>query len=38
MGRADPRAGWALFFLVTLITLFAADVFHVRAIKEIRGL
>ena len=32
------RAEWALFILATPIYFFAADVFHVRAIKEIRAL
>jgi len=32
---ADTRAEWALFFLATPVMFFAADVFHVRAIKEI---
>jgi P-type Cu+ transporter len=35
---ADTRAEWALFFLATPVMFFAADVFHVRAIKEIRAL
>ena len=35
---ADTRAEWALFFLATPIMCLAADVFHVRAIKEIRAL
>jgi Cu+-exporting ATPase len=34
----DTRAEWALFFLATPVMFFAADVFHVRAIKEIRAL
>jgi Cu+-exporting ATPase len=34
----DSRAEWALFFLATPVMFFAADVFHVRAIKEIRAL
>ncbi|KAL9003912.1 MAG: hypothetical protein Q9188_003250 [Gyalolechia gomerana] len=33
-----PRAQWALFILATPIMFFAADVFHLRAIKEIRAL
>ena len=32
------RTEWALFFLATPVYFFAADVFHVRAIKEIRAL
>ena len=32
------RADWALFILATPVFFFAADVFHVRAIKEIRAL
>ncbi|KAI9783559.1 MAG: hypothetical protein M1839_003729 [Geoglossum umbratile] len=32
------RATWALLFLSTPVMFFAADVFHVRAIKEIRAL
>ena len=32
------RADWALFTLATPVFLLAADVFHVRAIKEIRVL
>lgn len=32
------RAEWALFFLATPIMFLAADVFHIRAIKEIRAL
>jgi len=35
---ADTRAEWALFFLATPVMFFAADIFHVRAIKEIRAL
>lgn len=35
---ADTRAEWALFFLATPVMFLAADVFHVRAIKEIRAL
>jgi len=35
---ADTRAEWALFFLATPVMFFAADVFHVRAIKEIQAL
>lgn len=29
---------WALFFLATPVMFFAADVFHLRAIKEVRAL
>jgi len=32
------RADWALFILATLVFFLAADVFHLRAIKEIRAL
>ncbi|MCJ1473789.1 hypothetical protein MMC13_002440 [Lambiella insularis] len=32
------RAEWALFILATPVMFFAADVFHVRAVKEIRAL
>ncbi|KAI9883230.1 MAG: hypothetical protein M1823_005006 [Watsoniomyces obsoletus] len=32
------RADWALWFLATLVYFFAADVFHVRALKELRAL
>ncbi|KIV92543.1 hypothetical protein PV10_03832 [Exophiala mesophila] len=35
---ADTRAEWALFFLATPVMFLAADVFHTRAIKEIRAL
>jgi Cu+-exporting ATPase len=35
---ADTRAEWGLFFLATPVMFLAADVFHVRAIKEIRAL
>ena len=35
---ANTRAEWALFFLATPVMFLAADVFHVRAIKEIRAL
>lgn len=35
---SDTRGEWALFFLVTPVMFLAADVFHVRAIKEIRAL
>jgi cation transport ATPase len=35
---ADTRAKWALFFLATPVIFLAADVFYVRAIKEIRAL
>lgn len=35
---ADTRAEWALFILATPVMFLAADVFHVRAIKEIRAL
>ncbi|KFY03579.1 hypothetical protein V490_00129 [Pseudogymnoascus sp. VKM F-3557] len=32
------RAEWALFFLATPVMFLAADIFHVRAIKEIQAL
>lgn len=32
------RSEWALFILATPVFFFAADVFHIRAIKEIRAL
>ena len=32
------RSEWALFILATPVMFFAADVFHVRALKEIRAL
>lgn len=32
------RAEWALLFLATPVMFLAADVFHIRAIKEIRAL
>lgn len=32
------RAEWALFVLASLVMFFAADLFHIRAIKEIRAL
>jgi len=32
------RSDWALFILATPVMFFAADVFHVRALKEIRAL
>ena len=32
------RAEWALFILATPVYFFAADVFHIRAIKELRAL
>ncbi|CUS14360.1 unnamed protein product, partial [Tuber aestivum] len=35
---ADSRAEWALFFLATPVMFLAADVFHIRAIKEIQAL
>ncbi|KAF8857414.1 Cu2+-exporting ATPase [Acephala macrosclerotiorum] len=35
---ADTRAEWALFFLATPVMFFAADIFHVRAVQEIRAL
>ncbi|KAK5936581.1 hypothetical protein PMZ80_011179 [Knufia obscura] len=34
---ADTRAEWALFFLATPVMFLAADVFHVRAVKEIQA-
>ena len=35
---AGTRTQWALFFLATPVMFLAADIFHVRAIKEIRAL
>ncbi|KAN0110746.1 heavy metal translocatin [Hyaloscypha variabilis] len=35
---ADTRVEWALFFLATPVMFFAADIFHVRAAKEIHAL
>jgi len=35
---ANTRTEWALFFLATPVMFFAADVFHLRAMKEIRAL
>jgi len=35
---ANTRTEWALFFLATPVMFLAADVFHLRAIKEIRAL
>ncbi|KAM0800408.1 E1-E2 ATPase-domain-containing protein [Usnea florida] len=35
---AVTRADWAMFILATPVFFLAADVFHVRAIKEIRAL
>lgn len=35
---AVTRADWALFILATPVMFLAADVFHLRAIKEIRAL
>jgi heavy metal translocating P-type ATPase len=35
---AVTRTEWALFFLATPVMFFGADVFHVRAVKEIRAL
>ena len=37
-GNGSTRAEWALFFLATLVMFFAADVFHIRAAKEIHAL
>ncbi|KAL8733237.1 MAG: hypothetical protein Q9166_002254 [cf. Caloplaca sp. 2 TL-2023] len=37
-GGMATRAQWALFILATPIMIFAADVFHIRAMKEIRAL
>ncbi|KAI9737112.1 MAG: hypothetical protein M1834_000703 [Cirrosporium novae-zelandiae] len=36
-GRVS-RAEWALFILATPVMFFAADVFHVRALKEIKSI
>ncbi|KAF2498954.1 heavy metal translocatin [Lophium mytilinum] len=33
-----PRIQWALFFLATPVYFFAADTFHVRALKEMRAM
>lgn len=38
LSGAVMRSDWAMFFLATIIMFFAADVFHVRAFKEIRAL
>ena len=38
LSGAASRSDWALFFLATLVFVFAADIFHVRAYKEIRAL
>ena len=38
LAGAVQRSDWALFFLATVVMLFAADIFHVRAFKEIRAL
>ena len=35
---AVPRRDWALFIVATSVMFFAADVFHIRALKEIRSL
>jgi Cu+-exporting ATPase len=35
---SNSRVEWALFFLATPVYFFAADVFHVRALKEIHAL
>src|SRR5208282_355423 len=32
------RAQWALFIMATPVYFFAADVFHVRALKEVRAI
>lgn len=37
LGRGT-RSDWALFALATPVMFFAADVFHIRALKEIRAL
>jgi Cu+-exporting ATPase len=34
----NTRVEWALFFLATPVIFFAADIFHVRAAKEIQAL
>lgn len=36
-GRVS-RAEWALFIMATPVYFFAADIFHVRAVKELRAL
>ncbi|ORX95311.1 E1-E2 ATPase-domain-containing protein [Clohesyomyces aquaticus] len=33
-----PRVSWALFILATPVFFFAADTFHVRALKELRAM
>ena len=38
LAGAVLRSDWALFFLATIVMFFAADIFHVRAFKEIRAL
>ena len=38
LSGAVMRSDWALFFLATIVMFFAADIFHVRAFKEIRAL
>lgn len=38
LAGAAKRSDWALFALATIVMFFAADVFHVRAYKEIRAL
>lgn len=38
MSGRVTRAEWALLFLATPVMFLAADVFHIRAIKEIRAL
>ncbi|KAK9450140.1 uncharacterized protein V1518DRAFT_413089 [Limtongia smithiae] len=32
------RAVWAMFFMASVVYFFAADIFHVKAIKEVRSL
>jgi Cu+-exporting ATPase len=34
----DTRAEWAMFFLATPVMFFAADVFHLRGLQEVRAL
>jgi Cu+-exporting ATPase len=34
----NTRTEWALFFLATPVMFFAADVFHIRAMKELHAL
>ena len=38
LAGAVKRSDWVLFFLATVVMFSAADIFHVRACKEIRAL